>query len=279
MTQLVELEFAIAMRIDQAFRAGDAEIDYEDCISEADPPRHIDVNQAVLVLEEAMDKFKDEQPAAADSWIGPRLHHALRLSRREASRKGFWRFLGVVAAPNYVRWRWGKEDKVAKLERFIGSETKQAIARLWWMAELFRDGSDYQPAVEALRIQDLVNNLFRMDIAHHRPTTQGAVRVLAERRRLLERDGGNIGDEANALAKAINAAATTLLLDDLAPDEPLDDGALLRWIEGADDVDARAYFGDLLPNGPDDPRVPTESIATMERLLKELLDETPLRRR
>lgn len=279
MTVLQELEFVVSGRIDLAFRKGDAPIDYMDCLNDLDIGREIEVDQAVLVLEEAMNRFTGADRASSDAWVGPRLHHALRLSRREAARKGVWRFMGVVASPQYVRWRWGRKD-VANLERFVGADYKQAVARLWWMAELFRDGPDYRPAVKALEIQDLINNLYRMDVAHHRPTAQGAIRLLVERRAVHEQEGGNVGDEANALAKAVNAAATTLLLDDLAPDEPLDETATRRWIEGADDVDPRAYFdSEALPDGPDDPPVSERSVQTMQDLLAELLEETPLRLR
>ena len=136
---------------------------------------------------------------------------------------------------------------------------------------MFRDGADYEPAAKALSNQDVVNNMFRTDTAHHRPTVQGAVRVLVP-------EGGSArsGREANALAKAINATATTVLLDAMAPDEPLDDAARMRWIEESRDYDPRLHFDDL-PEGPDDPATPSESVTRMEALLTELLEEAPVR--
>jgi hypothetical protein len=274
--KLRELDIDVVKRIDPPFLAGGTTLDVEDLITDFD--RDLQVDDAITVVRLAMDASDATHPAQSDAWLGPRLHAALRLTRREAARRGVWRFLGVVAIPEYVRWRWTtiREDKVVppRLERFVGPDYKQALARLWWMAELFRDGSDYGPAERALRNQDITNNLFRMDVAHHRPTVQGAVAVL----------GANSDDEeasgrvANALAKAVNTTATTLLLDVVAPDAPLDDDARSRWIAEARDYDPGRYF-DELPEGPSDPAVPATSVATMRDLLYELLDEAPVRGR
>ena len=84
------------------------------------------------------------------------------------------------------------------------------------------------------------------------------------------------GDQANALAKAANAAVDHAQFDLLAPDPMLDEAATKEWIETADDVDAVAACDDL-PAGPDDPNVPQESVDTMTALLTTLLSEAPLR--
>jgi hypothetical protein len=222
-----------------------------------------------------MERFTPEQTTDADAWLAPRLHYALRLTRREASDRELWRWLGCVYAADYVRWRWGSPDPeppipldvAAKLDRFVGPERKHAVSRLWWMAELFRNGDDYLPADQAMRNQDIPNNLFRMDIAHHRPTVQAAVKVLE----------GKVGREANALARAINAAATTLQVDMIAPDNPLDPGSTESWVED-DDIDVVMHF-DALPKGPADPPARAESVERMVVLLTELLAEAPVRGR
>lgn len=271
--KLKELTHAAVQRLDAAFLAGVAEATIDDELLE-DAPRDIHLDGVRAILDEAMDRYRD-RPAQSDSWLGPRLHAALRLTRREAARRGIWRYLAIVFAPDYVRWRWTreKEDGVTVapgVDRFVGPDYKQAFARLWWMAELFRHGEDYSSATAALSNQDVTNNLFRADLAHHRPTALGAVAVLA---------GGDAvlgGREANALSKAANAAATTLLVDAIAPDEALDDAARDDWIDEGDDYDPTLYFDDL-PRGPADPEVPQESLATMTQLLAELLDEAPVR--
>jgi hypothetical protein len=274
--KLLELDQAAINQLDPEFLAGNASADVAQYCQPFGGDRDIDLTSAGMLVEEVMERFSSKKRAESDRWLGPRMHAALRLSRREAARKGVWRFLGVCAFPKYVRWRFAGDidapDAPAKLERFAGSDSKHALARLWWMAEIFRNGPDYDPASEALSNQDIINNLFRLDIAHHRPTALGAVRVLSE--------GGDgkhrTGREANALSKAINATAATVLIDSYAPDEPLDDAARESWIAGAGDYDAGAYLEEL-PDGPGDPPAPSESVERMKELLAELLAEAPVR--
>lgn len=253
-----------------AFRAGLEQPSFADFETSLDFGHSVDLEAVRTFIDEAMRRFTRTESTSADVWLAPRLHYALRLSRREAGHRGMWRWLGVVFAPEYVQWRWGSPDAstatAATEDRFVGADYKHALARLWWMAELFRDGPDYAPVESALKNQDIPNNLFRMDIAHHRPTVQAAVKVL----------DGRSGREANALAKAANSAATTLIIDTISPDFELDSAGLVRWL--SEDVDPGLYF-DVLPPGPADPKVDPTAIATMVSLLGELLAEAPVRDR
>ncbi|GIE79388.1 hypothetical protein Aph02nite_53380 [Actinoplanes philippinensis] len=266
-----------SVRLTPAFRLGAEDLDIGQHLGEK-PGRQHNLEPVRVVLDEAMDRWGHPDSAASDTWVGPRLHAALRLSRREASDRATWRFLGLWAA-DYVRWRFGPEpgqedpEQAAKVERFVGPHSKQALARLWWMTETFRNGTDYSQAALALTNQDIINNLFRMSIANHRPTALAALAVLPR-----SKDGTSLpnGRAANALAKATNATASTLLLDLLAPDEQADVVARARWEAEASDYDARAYL-DTLPEGPDDGEVPAESVELMKKLLSELLTEAPIR--
>ncbi len=271
--KLHELDQAAIGRLDLDFVAGKRRPDLREFIQPF--ARDVALDAAAAVLGELTHRFEGVNPAQSDRWLGPRLHAALRLTRREAARKGVWRYLGVVSFTEYVGWRFtgAKNDPNAppKLERFVGPDFKHALARLWWMAEMFRDGADYGPAARALSNQDVINNLFRMEIAHHRPTALGAIRVLSP-----EGEEERTGREANALAKAVNTTAATVLLDASAPDVPLDEDARSRWIESASDYDAALHF-DALPLGPDDPPTPPESIDRMAELFDVLLAEAPVR--
>jgi hypothetical protein len=273
---LSELTFGVTTLLGPEFRTSALPINLDDYLVEF--PREVDLRQMNVFVEEAMNRFARRDRARSDAWLGPRLHHALRLTRQEAARRGVWLFLGVAARPDYVVWRWAggqdiSEDEPAGLDRFAGPDYKHALARLWWMAEVFRDGSDYGPAVRALQNQDVVNNLFRMRIAHHRPTALAAVSVL-----FPANDKPLVGREANALAKAANAAATTLQYDILASDPGLDEGATGAWLAEGKDVDAVKYF-DELPPGPLDPPVTPTDIETMRSLFDVLLKEAPVRGR
>jgi Family of unknown function (DUF6339) len=279
MTSLLKsMNADIVRHLDVPFRLGSATIDGTQFTSEADVGREIDLAPLRAVMDEGMRKFESRR-ALSDTWIGPRLHSVLRLTRREAALRGIWRYLAIEAFSDYVRWRWTREKNNGDLEppaldRFVGPDYKHALGRLWWMAEVFRNGSDYGPASRALSIQDIANNLFRMDIAHHRPTALGCVDVL------IPSDGPALtGREANALAKAANATATTVAFDVFAPDEPLDDTARESWAQDARDLDVALLLSDEALPGPEDPNTPPDSLKSMTNLLRELLAEAPVRGR
>lgn len=262
-----------AVRLTPAFRLGITDIDVTPFRDQIPGGREHPMEHVRLVLNEGKRRFPQAEVASSDAWIGPRLHAALRLSRREAAIRGVWRFAGLWAA-DYVRWRFGPAagvedvDQAAKAERFIGPDSKQALARLWWMAELFRNGKDYSSAVLALTNQDIINQLFRARLAHHRPTALAAAEVLQ----------GSGGREASALSKAANAAASTLVFDVIATDPILDLASRETWESDRANYDPVTCFGDL-PQGPDDGDVPREAIDRMKALLAELLAEAPIRGR
>jgi hypothetical protein len=272
---LAELRIAAKALMTEEFRAGTEDVDFS--TFEEAFPREVSLAPIALLLKEAMARFEGESPAKSDRWLGPRVHAGLRLTRQEASRQGVWSFLGATVAREYTIWRFkGKPDDPEAppgLDRFAGPDYKQAIARLWWMAELFRNGDDYRPAEQALSNQDATNYLFRLNVAHHRPSALAAIQVLFPQ-------GGDAktGREANALAKAINASAATVLIDATAPDVavPIDVHARKEWIDAADDYDPSKFFDDL-PPAPSDPPVPAESLAASEKLLTELFKEAKVR--
>ncbi|MFF1408380.1 DUF6339 family protein [Streptomyces sp. NPDC058289] len=211
----------------------------------------------------------------ADAWLAPRLHAALRLTRREAADPGLWNYLALGVAPDYVVWRHlpePKDGKVAKVaaERFRGQYHKQAFARLWWAAELFRDGPAYEPVVTACGNQDILNTALRMSVINHRPTAQAIVR-------LVEKGGITTGREVNALAGAVNASAATLMYDVIAPDAERESRSLLGWIDESED--ARQVSRTKLPTGPDEEPAPALSVSRLVDYFSDLFADAPVRGR
>ncbi|MDJ1134502.1 DUF6339 family protein [Streptomyces iconiensis] len=226
------------------------------------------------LLEDAMYEF-GETRTAADAWLAPRLHATLRLTRVEAADPGLWNYLALGVAPDYVHWRHNPSGErpaeptaPVPAERFKGPHYKQAFARLWWTAELFRDGPDYTPVVTACGIQDILNFAIRLEVMDHRPTAQAVVRLLTD---------GTVrtGRETNALAAAVNAAASTLFLDALAPDVDRNPTDIRAWSDGAED--AMPVNRRILPGGPDEERTPKESVEILAEQFRELFDEAPVR--
>ncbi|MFJ8928614.1 DUF6339 family protein [Streptomyces sp. NPDC102364] len=212
------------------------------------------------LIEAAFQEFRGSRPTAADAWLAPRLHATLRLSRREAADAGLWSYLALGVAPDYVVWRWRPEEKggeappkVAR-KRFLGPHHTQAFARLWWAAELFRDGPDYGPVVRACANQDMLNTTLRLDIIDHRPTAQALVR-------LMDRKIVQTGREVNALVSAVNASAATLMYDVIAPDVRYDAEPLTDWIAAAET--APAVSRKDLPEGPEEAVAPVDAVESL----------------
>ena len=224
------------------------------------------------LIEEAMRRFTGAERAQSDAWLAPRLHSALRMSRAEAAESGIWNFLALRIGPDYVIWRYPGRDPMRPLvavSRYSGPFHLQAFARLWWMAELFRDGHDYGPVVTACGVQDMFHTALRMEVVHHRPIAQALARM-------LEKGTVRTGREVNALITAVNAAASTIMFEVLAPDEPTDGEYHRAWIDEAGTVPV-PY--ESLPDGPDEGMVPESSIATLIPLFEDLFDNAPVRDR
>lgn len=226
------------------------------------------------LIDHALDKFRDGRSTAADAWLAPRLHETLRLTRREAAEKRLWTYLALGVAPDYVVWRHlpkadGSQAGVAR-DKFVGPHYKQAFARLWWAAELFRDGPEYGPVVVACSNQDMLNSALRLDVIDHRPTALALVR-------LMERGLVRTGREVNALTSAVNAAAATLLYDVIAPDGERDGEVLRDWIAGAEASLPAPTVN--LPEGPAEERAPEASVARLVGHFAELFAEAQVRGR
>ncbi|MEU4109892.1 DUF6339 family protein [Streptomyces sp. NPDC027717] len=222
------------------------------------------------LVEDAMHAFQDNR-TEADAWLAPRLHASLRLTRREATDRRLWTHLALAVAPDYVAWRHFSPSK-SKInsERFRGALDRQCFSRLWWAAEMFRNGADYSPVVAACANQDLIHSALRRDLIDHRPTAQALVGVLG-------RGVATTGREVEGLMTAINAAGATLVYDVLAPDEMRDPEALRQWV--AEAGSAPPVPRHSLPTGPDEEPVPEESVIALTDFFADLFETAPVRGR
>lgn len=224
------------------------------------------------LLDEAMRRFCDKR-TSADGWLAPRLHATLRITRSEAADEHLWNYLSMVVAPDYVIWRHSMQGLVAPA-RFCGAHFTQAFARLWWVAELFRNGHDYGPVEIACSVQDVLNSTMRLDVIDHRPSALAIISVLEQ---LIASGTDYLGDQINSLSSAVNAAGSTLVYDVIAPDTPVDDEALRAWISDVGEMPPVPW--DRLPDGPADGAINVATIQALLPLFQELLAETPKRER
>lgn len=225
------------------------------------------------MFDTAMGRFADSPPQS-DAWLAPRLHASLRLLRCEAADTSVWNFLALRLAPDYVLWRWGSKTtnetpQPVNRKRFRGPDHTQAFARLWWAAELFRDGDDYRPVETACTNQEFFNSILRLEIVHHRCTAQALIKLFSQGSARTTR-------EVNALSQAVNAAGSTLVYEVLAPDVSPDADAYLDWLD--ETGTAFLPYGSL-PKGPNDGRVPKAAVDALLPLFAELSADAPVRGR
>jgi hypothetical protein len=217
-----------------------------------------------------MKKFEHE-PQKSDHWLGPRVHATVRLTRREAADKRIWEYLTVVEFPHYVRWRWtnlDNPDKVVPQDRFLGEDSKNALARLWWATELTRNGSDYKRSETALSISRFSVSWLHLILAHHRAAALAVVDFLH-----TYQGKGATDAQGQVMAKATNVALRTLCIDALVASSPTDAEAVREWI--AEEIDDSTMI-DELPQGPDEAPVPDADIATVRKFLDDLAERIKL---
>lgn len=229
------------------------------------------------LAEEAMRRHEDLAPTAADAWLAPRLHATLRMTRRDAADPALWNYLAMRVAPDYVQWRHrprrAHQDgspAMVTAARYSGPFHSQAFARLWWVAELFRDGSQYIPVVVACENQDVLNTVLRLEIIHHRPAAQAMIS-------LIQQGIVKTGREVNALAAAVNAAGGTLSYESLSPDHAPDHEAYRDWIDAL--PTAPHVSLDRLPDGPPDGTLDLDLLEVLVPLFAELFRGAPVRGR
>jgi hypothetical protein len=211
-----------------------------------------------------MEHFRGRRPEfdeprdrpKTDAWLAPRVHWALRLSRREAADRSVWAYIANVVCPDYVQWRWGHSGKVAA-NRWDGPHHKQAIARLWWGAELFRNGADYRPVERLFANQDFPNSYIHRVFVRSRPFALGLLDAITMAA------GGDAtkptSDQINDVARKVNLrtaaqsieAATRYHRDDVAAHQ--------AWIREAPDP---GWDYGRLPAGPPDGGVRPASLGS-----------------
>ncbi|MCB9603189.1 MAG: hypothetical protein H6722_06640 [Sandaracinus sp.] len=144
--------------------------------------REVDLDRLDARLDELFCRVP-KHDARFDALVAPELHTLLPLTRREAAEPGVWRWLAVVHRPDLVRHRWENRSWAQMRRRFWSVGTRpdsNAFARLWWIAELTRDGSpdSYALTRRVFARQPLATGIFIRSLGHHRPAVVALVDVL-----------------------------------------------------------------------------------------------------
>lgn len=253
MTDPARIARSAAALITDGFRAGTETLDLSAHRSPLDLGRPLDVDGFRRCVDEAMRRHPGD-PVASDAWLAPRVHTRLRLTRAEAADATFWAWIALEVSPEYVRWRWpGRDGSGTPAKRFVGRDRDHAIARLWWAAELFRDGPAYGPVERAFEVQDIVNTWLGLDALHHRAAAQAALRLLPSLS----------SKRVNRVSTALAHVLVTVQLDAIAPSPAPDVDAVRNWLTapvptGPED----------LPSGPDDGRPERADVERVAALIE-----------
>lgn len=173
------------------------------------PDRVIDLSDLSSVVRECVETF-GEFDTAMDGYAAPKIHKALRLTRREAAEVGVWHYLAGVAYPEFVRHRWRPESGSRTEDRFLGNHVRNAFARLWWGAELtVRPHDDYDATKFVFsKSQDLYESIFGRDFSRYPQAVHAFLKVV----------GSEPQDVFRKTAKDFNHVLTTVLLE--SADQP-----------------------------------------------------------
>ena len=144
---------------------------------------------------------------ALDQWLAPRLHYAIRLPRALAADRGVWAWLATTVGRPYIEQRW-PVNAASKNPwwRYDGEILRNGLARLWWAAELVRDGPDYRLVPSALRQVRVFQNVGELRYSWHRETARAFTS--------LTRDADDNGDELTVVFNAYLAAQGLETFDD-----------------------------------------------------------------
>lgn len=256
-------------KLSEEFLKGAIALDVTAFEENADPAE-CDLTPLVNTVETAMRKFSASDKVASDQWLAPRVHAALRLTRRQASEYGIWEWLAVSLLEGYVRWRWAKNDGNVVAERFSTSDmNRQAIARLWWGAELTRNGSDYSATPILFHTQDLQNVWSVARFFRNRPVAIAALRFLQ-----TFNDGEFAsGAQIKTLGKGFNSILTTTVLDAVAASTPVDVFAVADWQMDEESCDETKWDSDL-PEGPPENKCDESDIQSVQELLDHVVRVT-----
>lgn len=228
------LNSSIRSILDDSFRRGKPSFDDAELARFISPipfDRDLTTNLVVFrkLVEAVMAKpeFKYER-SKSDGWLAPRLHNALRLTRKEAARKEFW--IGLVFQNlDYLWWRFEvSRTNPVGLDRVLGSDSRMAFAQIWWAAELLAD-ADYNLSSTSARSSNLGIYFQTLDLFHSKPL---AVALCKES---FEKNHGR--DYHINTTKKMNLSINCFVRDDIAFSHPPDAKAVRRWILDKPDLD------------------------------------------
>lgn len=170
-------------------------------------------------LNEIMDEFV-EYKGSMDRKAAPAVHQAVDISRREAADSGIWHDLAIRQFPEFVRHRWKYEGKRAMKKKFWThgvplDSVSSTFERLWWIAELTRNGDDYTYTRRAFGNRRLCFRVFDIQLGRYKPAARACIEVLHDE----EEDKYEDNDTIDYTVQKFRKAASNVTLEGRTEDE------------------------------------------------------------
>lgn len=263
---------SVAGVLDREYRAGGPLpdlSDHEEPIEEVFGPDDKRVEVALDTVRGLIERSleEDRTDTELDQWLSPRLHYSLRIPRRIAGDKGFWTWLTVEAGQNYVQRRWlGKSSSdpdVVTMFRYTGPILRNALARLWWAAEMVRDGPSYEYVEPVFARVWTAQYALELRYSWYRPAAIAFTRVSEG----LDGGGKLSADEMKELSKRVNSYLSLRCLEQIGFDETVDEPWDYDWLARSPSL-TEVTQGEL--RGPDDGYASEQAVAELTEWLRTL---------
>jgi hypothetical protein len=139
-----------------------------DYVSSTQLTCNIEIEKIAEILAQATAKLPEKTNhtlrAEAETNAAIALHAYLNtvgFGRHLAGDEGVWTWLNLNV-PDWSLARWkGSAGRDAGHEQWFGNATSNALGRLFWAAELMRNGEDYTPVRGAFLNQNVINEIDR----------------------------------------------------------------------------------------------------------------------
>lgn len=200
-----------------------------------------------------------------DAWLSPRIHNSLRVPRFLAADHGFWAWLAIDHFHAYVRARWapGGADEVSAW-RYTGDLLRNAVSRLWWGAEMVRNGPSYDYVGPLFKRVRTAQWALELKYSWYRPAPIAFVRVAEA----VHTGKELTDDEMRTLSKRINAYLSLTALEAVGVDDQHNQAYDEEWRRHTPSL-AEVVDGSNLV-GPTDGAVPDEAIDSLEAWFRKL---------
>jgi hypothetical protein len=176
----------------------------------ADYEADIDREMSIDDFEAAMADFRGRDLTSVDdAEMAVAVRRSLPLTPREAADKHLWWWLTVRRVPEIVKARWADgEPPQLKTERMLGPMNRNALARLWWGAQMVQSLPDPDKYTGMMfRNQDLFEAVIGRSLGRYPEALQV----------ILEELSPFNGERARMIVRDLRFLLSTLVLEALTP--------------------------------------------------------------